>query len=74
MGLLSNCQACCGQLVKIPTTLDPYGLFGPKFAYLFILILSSHWYQNGGEGLPKSCRVVRPFSEMLITLEPHGIF
>ena len=43
MGLLSNCPACCGQLVKIPITLEPYGIFGSNFAYLFILTLSSHF-------------------------------
>ena len=33
-------------------TLEPYGLFGSNFAYLFILILSSYpGMQNGGESL-----------------------
>ena len=43
-GLLSISTACFGHLVKILITLEPYGIFGSKFAYLFILILSSHWY------------------------------
>ena len=47
------CPACCGQLVKILITPEPYGIFGSNVAYLFILILSSHPdMQNGGEGLP----------------------
>ena len=53
MGLLCNCLACCGQLVKILITLEINGIFGSNFAYLFILILSSHsGMQNGGEGFP----------------------
>ena len=32
------------RLVKILISLEPYGIFGSNFAYLFILILSSHWY------------------------------
>ena len=49
MGLLSNCPAYCGQLVNILTTLEPYGIFGSNFAYLFILIFSSHpGMQTGG--------------------------
>ena len=34
------------KLVKILITLEPYRLFrfGSNFAYLFILILSSHWF------------------------------
>ena len=30
-------------LVKMLITLEPYGIFGSKFAYLFILTLSNHW-------------------------------
>ena len=50
IGLLSNCQACCCQLVKILITLEPYGIFGSYFAHLFILILSSHWYPKRWRG------------------------
>ena len=35
MGLLSNCLACCGQLVKILITLKPYGIIGSNCAYFF---------------------------------------
>ena len=39
------------QLVKMFITLEPYVVFESKFAYLFILILSSrHDIQNAGEG------------------------
>ena len=38
MGLLSNCSAFCGELVKILITLEPYGIFRSNFAYLFILM------------------------------------
>ena len=41
-GLLSISPACCGQLVKILITHEPYGIFGSNFANLFILILASH--------------------------------
>ena len=38
------CLSVRHQLVKILINLEPYGIFGSNFAYLFILILSSHWY------------------------------
>ena len=44
IGLLSNCRACCDQLIKILITVEPYGICRSKFAYLSILILSSYWY------------------------------
>ena len=72
-GFAMYCQARCGQLVTILITLEPYGVFGSDFAYLF---LSSHsGVQNGGEGLPGiilagQCLLVK----MLIALEPHGVF
>ena len=34
-GLLSISPACCGQLVKMLITLEPHGIFGSNFAYLF---------------------------------------
>ena len=76
MGLLGNRPACCGQLVKVVITLEPYRIFGSNCAYLFILILSIHpGMQNGGEGLTSiilagQCLLVK----MLILLKPHGIF
>ena len=49
-GFAEQIPAC--QLLKIFITLEPYGLFGSNFAYLFILILSSYpGMQNGGESL-----------------------
>ena len=76
MGLLSNCPACCGQLVKTLITLESYRIFGSNFAYLIILILSiQRDSQNGGDGLPSiilasQCILVK----MLISLELHVIF
>ena len=46
-GLLSISLPCCCQLVKMIITLEPYGIFGSNFAYLFILILSGDWYAKG---------------------------
>ena len=53
-----------------------YRMFRSNFAYLFILILSSHpSMQNRGEGLPSIiCAGHGLFVKMLINLEPHGIF
>ena len=64
------------QLAKILITLEPNVIFGSNFAYLFILILSSHpWMHNGGEGLPNIILASQGLLvKMLITLEPHGIF
>ena len=50
-GLLSIISAGCGQLVKMLTTLEWHGIFGPNFAYLFVLTLSSHWYAKWDEVL-----------------------
>ena len=36
-GLLSIISAGFGQLVKMPITLEPHGIFGSNFANLFIL-------------------------------------
>ena len=33
-----------------PITLETHGIFGPNFAYLFILTLSSHWYAEWWRG------------------------
>ena len=44
LSLLSISPAGRGQLVKMLITLEPHGIFGSIFAYLFILTLSSHWY------------------------------
>ena len=74
-GLLSSSPACYGQLLKILITLEPYGIFESNFAYLFILIVSSHWYVNSDEGWPSIVLVGGGLLvNMLITLEPHGIF
>ena len=34
-GLLSIISAVCGQLVKMLITLEPQGIFGSNFTYLF---------------------------------------
>ena len=71
MGLLSNCPARCGPLVKILITLELYRIFESHFAYLFILILSIH----PGEGLPVIILAgQRLLVKILMTHEPQGIF
>ena len=62
--------------MKILRTLEPYGIFESNFAYLFILIFSSHpGMQNGDKGLLSIILAGQGLSvKMLITLEPHGIF
>ena len=35
-GFAEQFHAYCGQLVKILITLEPYGIFGSNFAYVFI--------------------------------------
>ena len=42
--LQSISQAGRGQLVKMLITFEPHGIFESNFAYLFILIVFSHWY------------------------------
>ena len=71
-GFAEQIPAC--QLLKIFITLEPYGLFGSNFAYLFILILSSYpGMQNGGESLLSIILAGQGLLEkMLITLKPHG--
>ena len=39
-----GCPAAPGQLVEMLITLEQHGIFGSNNAYLFILMLSSHWY------------------------------
>ena len=74
-GLLSISPICSGQLVKILLTLEPYGIFGSTFAYLYIYILSSHWYANGDEGLPIIILAGRDLLVKIpITLKLHDIF
>ena len=48
---MSISPACYFQLVKLLINLEPHGIFGSNFAYLCILILSSHCsdMQNGAE-------------------------
>ena len=41
--LLSNSQTGRGKIVKLLITLEPHGIFGSNFEYLFILTFSSHW-------------------------------
>ena len=63
----------CSQLVKILIALEPYGIFELNFAYLFILILSSHpCMRNGDKGLLSIILAGQGLSvKMLITLERH---
>ena len=76
MDLLCYCPACCGQLMKILITLEPYWIFELNFAYLFNSILSSHpVMQNCDKDLLSIILAVQCLLvKMLITLEPHGIF
>ena len=63
-GLLSISPACCGQLVKILISLEPYGVFGSYFAYSFGFILSSHWYEKRLRGFAEHhFGLTRSFSE-----------
>ena len=41
-GLLSIMSAGGGQLVKNLITLEPHGILGSNFAYLFILTFAKH--------------------------------
>ena len=73
MDLLSNCPACCDQLVKILIALKPYiYIFGSNRAYLSILILYSYWYAKGLSSIILAGR--GHLVKILITLELHGIF
>ena len=45
--LLSISPAGRGQIVKILITLEPHGIFGSNFSYLFST-LSCHWYAAAG--------------------------
>ena len=75
-GLPSIILASRGILVKMLITLEPYRIYEPKFAYLFISIFSSHpGMQNGCEGLPGIILASRGILvKMLITLELNGMF
>ena len=44
VALLSISLAGRGHLVKMLLSLEPHGIFGSNFAYLFILTVSSHCY------------------------------
>ena len=44
--LLSISSTGCGQLLKMPITLEPHGIFRSNFAYLYISTLSGHWYAS----------------------------
>ena len=75
MGLLCNFPASCGQLGKIIITLEPQGVYVSKFAYLFILILSSHsGMQNSDKGLSSINFADQGILvKLLINLETLGI-
>ena len=60
--LLGIISAGCVQSVKMLITLEPLGILGSNFAYLFILTVSSHL---AGQGL---------LVKMLIAPVPHHIF
>ena len=75
--LLSISPAGRGQLVKMLTTLEPHGIFGSNFAYLYILTFNcpATDMQNGDKASPSISPTGRDFLiKMLIILEPHGIF
>ena len=51
--------------------LEPHGICGSNFAYIFILTLSRH----RDDASPSNISAGRDLlMKMLITLEPHGIF
>ena len=70
--LLKISPAYFGQLVIILITLEPYGIFGSNFVYLFV---PGTCIQNHEESLSRDILVIRDLSvKILITFEPHGIF
>ena len=77
-GLLNIISASCGQLVKKLVALEPFVIFGSKFAYFFILTLCSHWfaYADGGDDALSSIILASRglLVKLFITLEPHHIF
>ena len=50
-------------LVKILITLERHGIFGLNFVYLYILTLSSLWYEKGDKASPSIILAGRAFSE-----------
>ena len=51
-GLLSISLACCGQLVKILTTLEPYGILDQILHTYLFQYCPATGMQNSDEGLP----------------------
>ena len=70
-GLLSIISVGCGQLMKMLINLEPHGICGSNYAYLFSIKLTSHM-QNDDEALPSIILADRGVSENI--LEPHHIF
>ena len=62
----------CFASFQLLITLKEYGIFGSKFAYLFILTLYSHYLQNGDEALPSIILASRDNLVKMLTLEPHN--
>ena len=76
-GLLRIISTGCGQLVKMLITLEPDGIFGSNFAYLFILTFNcpATGMQNGDDAMTSIILADRGLLvKMLITLETHHIF
>ena len=77
MGLLSNCSACCGQLVKTLITQDLNLMeYSDQILHTYLFqYCTATGMQNGGEYLPSiilsGCGLL---VKLPITLEPHGIF
>ena len=73
-GLLSIISASCGQSVKMLITLEPHGIYGSNFAYLFIFTLFKvTGMRNGDEALPSNDLAGRGLLvKILITLEPFS--
>ena len=65
----NHCPSVC-QLVKMPITLEPHGIFWSTYAYSYNLTLPGHY-----EALP-SIRMARrgQLEKTLITLESRGMF
>ena len=75
-GLLSIISASYGQLKKKFITLEPHGIVGSNFTYLFILTSSSHLYaKKGDEAWPIIILAGQGLIvKMLITFKPHHIY
>ena len=67
--------ACRALLVKMLTTVEPHGIFGSNFVYIYVFYhCPATGIEKGDEASPSIILAGRALLvKMLITLEPHGI-